>query len=82
LTQFACAFSALIHDIHHVGIPNVALIKEDEKIAEKYNNKSVAEQNSVDLAPWALLEGDNFNHIRQIRYSDEAELHVASDSWL
>ena len=56
LTQFACVFSALIHDVDHPGVPNTQLIKENAKVAGFYRNKSVAEQNSVDLA-WDLLQG-------------------------
>ena len=47
LTQFACAFSALIHDVDHSGVPNAQLIKENAEIAGYYNNRSVAEQNSL-----------------------------------
>jgi len=54
LTQFGILFSALIHDVDHYGISNNQLIKEGAPMAEKYKGKSVAEQNSVDLA-WDLL---------------------------
>ena len=54
LTQFGILFSALIHDMDHQGISNNQLIKEESPLAEKYKNKSIAEQNSVDLA-WDLL---------------------------
>ena len=47
LTQFACVFSALIHDVDHSGVPNAQLIKENDHLAQYYKNKSVAEQNSV-----------------------------------
>ena len=47
LTQFACVFSALIHDADHSGVPNIQLVKENTHIAKYYNGKSVAEQNSV-----------------------------------
>ena len=50
LTQFSCVLSALIHDADHAGVPNAALVKEGTQVAKQYNNKSVAEQNSVDLA--------------------------------
>jgi hypothetical protein len=46
LIQFACAFSALIHDVDHTGLPNAQLVKENAEIAKTCNNKSVAEQNS------------------------------------
>ena len=50
LTQFAIVLSAIIHDVSHPGVPNNTLIKEKAGLALAYNNKSVAEQNSVDLA--------------------------------
>ena len=50
LTQFACVFSALIHDVDHTGVPNTTLVSEQTGLASKYTNRSVAEQNSVDLA--------------------------------
>lgn len=50
LTQFACIFSALIHDVDHKGVPNTQLVKEDTVEAREYKGRSVAEQNSVDIA--------------------------------
>lgn len=46
LTQFACAFAALIHDVDHQGIGNPDLIQEAPLLATKYGCRSVAEQNS------------------------------------
>lgn len=54
LTRFAIVLSALIHDADHPGVSNLQLIKEDSPMAHAYKNKSVAEQNSVDLC-WNLL---------------------------
>lgn len=54
LAQFGIIFSALIHDVDHWGVSNAQLIKEGAPMADKYKGKSVAEQNSVDLA-WDLL---------------------------
>lgn len=45
LTQFACVFSALVHDVDHTGAPNNQLNKEGGMLAKRYSNKSVAEQN-------------------------------------
>jgi hypothetical protein len=59
LTQFACVFSALIHDVDHRGVPNTQLIKENLTLAAAYKNKSVAEQNSVDLS-WDILMDNSF----------------------
>ena len=43
LTQFACIFSAVIHDADHTGLPNAQLIKENTALARYYQGKSVAE---------------------------------------
>jgi hypothetical protein len=73
LTQFACVWSALIHDLDHPGVPNTQLIKEESQLASAYKNKSIAEQNSVDLA-WALLMDQKYESLRATIYSDDTEL--------
>jgi class 3 adenylate cyclase len=72
LTQFACIFSALIHDVDHVGVPNTQLIKENASIAALYKGKSVAEQNSVDLS-WDLLMDERYENLRRTIYDSDAE---------
>lgn len=57
-------FSALIHDVDHLGVPNTRLAEEKPDMAAKYNNKSIAENNSIDVA-WKLFlqpEFDAFRH--------------------
>ena len=73
ITQFACVFSALIHDVDHPGVPNAILVKEKTEVASKYRNKSVAEQNSVDLA-WTLMQEPRFRDLRQCIYKSQSEL--------
>jgi hypothetical protein len=73
ITQFAVAFSALIHDVDHPGVPNAQLVKEESNEAVRYKNKSVAEQNSVDLA-WELLMSPEYNDLRQCIFSTQEEL--------
>jgi len=63
LTRFACVFSALIHDIDHPGVPNPRFIQENERLARIYRKRSVAEQNSFDLA-WDLLMDESFTRLR------------------
>jgi class 3 adenylate cyclase len=63
LTQFACVFSALIHDAEHYGVPKTQMVKEDTKMSLKYKGRSVAEQNSVDVA-WSLFMDDKFSGLR------------------
>ena len=72
MTQFAVVLSALIHDADHPGVPNTQLIKENASIASVYNNKSIAEQNSVDLA-WDLLMDDSFGDLRRAIYVTEED---------
>mmetsp|Transcript_15183 Transcript_15183/g.37249 ORF Transcript_15183/g.37249 Transcript_15183/m.37249 type:complete len:1173 (+) Transcript_15183:65-3583(+) len=72
LTQFAVAFSATIHDVDHPGVPNVQLVKENTRNAQIYK-KSVAEQNSVDLA-WEMLMQDEYHELRACIYQTEEEL--------
>jgi hypothetical protein len=38
-----------ISSVDHTGVPNSQLVKEQAVIASVYKNKSVAEQNSVDI---------------------------------
>jgi 3'5'-cyclic nucleotide phosphodiesterase len=64
LTQFACIFSAIIHDVDHRGLSNQEMIVQDPVLAARYRNKSVAEQNSIDRA-WSILMKNEFTALRQ-----------------
>jgi class 3 adenylate cyclase len=74
LTQFACVFSALIHDVDHTGVPNTQLMKENPTLAAVYHHRSVAEQNSVDIA-WKLLMSDDYCDLRRVLYQTNEEFH-------
>lgn len=43
LTQFCIVFLALIHNIDHMGIPITQIALDRAILAQKYQNKSVAE---------------------------------------
>jgi class 3 adenylate cyclase len=73
LASFALVFSGLIHDVDHLGISNVQLAKEQPELAEYYRNKSVAEQNSLDIA-WDFLMTDRFTKMREYIFETQAEL--------
>lgn len=73
IIHFACALSALIHDVDHTGVPNATLIKENAKIASFYKNQSVAEQNSVDLA-WELLMEPRYDELRACLCTTHSEM--------
>jgi len=64
LTQFACVFSALIHDADHPGVPNSQLVKEEAELAQIYEGKSIAEQNSINLA-WDILLEEKYKDLRK-----------------
>jgi 3'5'-cyclic nucleotide phosphodiesterase len=68
LTHFSAVFASLIHDVDHRGIPNSQHIHEHSHLAAHYKNRSVAEQNSVDIA-WALLMEERFKTFRRTIYS-------------
>ena len=74
LTQFACVFSALIHDVDHTGVPNTTLVSEHVHIAEKYNSRSVAEQNSLDLAWGELMDKTKYNELHSVLFTNKNEL--------
>jgi 3'5'-cyclic nucleotide phosphodiesterase/Adenylate and Guanylate cyclase catalytic domain len=97
MTQVACIFSALIHDVDHpgtlviskhqisrhvdanaliffiissffnfdflAGVPNTQLVKENNIVAQRYKNQSVAEQNSIDIA-WNLFMQNEYVNFR------------------
>ena len=48
-------------------------MKENNPIAAFYMNRSVAEQNSVDLA-WSLLMTDSYKNLRAAIYSNQTEM--------
>eukprot|EP00980_Cylindrotheca_fusiformis_P014634 scaffold3974_cov140-Cylindrotheca_fusiformis.AAC.6 len=72
LAQFAVGFSAVIHDVDHPGVPNAQLVKEKTRNAKIYR-KSVAEQNSVELA-WDMLMSEEYSALRACIYQTESEL--------
>jgi class 3 adenylate cyclase len=71
LTQFAVVFSTIIHDANHPGVSNGQLIEEATGMAAAYDNKSIAEQNSVDLA-WDLLMEPSYKELQNCIFADAA----------
>jgi len=73
LTVLAILFSALVHDSDHRGVSNVQLGMEEPEMAIIYKNKSIAEQNSLDIA-WDLLMTEQFLVLRRALFTTETEL--------
>jgi hypothetical protein len=69
LVQLAVVFAALVHDVDHTGVPNVVRMEENPELATKYKGKSLAENNSIDLA-WNLLMEPDFENLRKIMFAD------------
>jgi hypothetical protein len=73
LATLAIIFSALIHDVDHRGIGNVQLGKEEPEIEECYRGKSLAEQNSLDLA-WEILMLHKYSELRECMFANEEDV--------
>lgn len=72
MNHFVLIFAAFIHDVDHLGVPNAVLVKERHEKAIKYQNISVAEQNSVDIA-FEILDKPDFSILRKAIFLDEQE---------
>lgn len=73
LAVFAIVFSALIHDVDHQGISNAQLIKEQPGMGDLYRNKSLAEQNSLDVA-WDIFMKSQFKPLCEYIFKTRAEM--------
>ncbi|CAB9516746.1 Receptor-type guanylate cyclase gcy [Seminavis robusta] len=74
LTRFACAFSALCHDVDHTGVSNAQLVIEGAPIADRYDCRSVAEQHSLVLS-WAVLMRPDYASLRSLLFSTADDFH-------
>lgn len=62
-----------LDDAEHTGLTNVELSKDNPELSKRYDGRTVAEQNSVDIA-WAYLMGDEFKDLRACIYTTPEEL--------
>ncbi|CAJ1968044.1 unnamed protein product [Cylindrotheca closterium] len=73
LVCFAIVLSALVHDVGHTGVPNGQVAEENPELADRYNNQSIAEQNSIDVA-WQCLMSKSLKHLQMCLFgSSESE---------
>ncbi|KAL3920422.1 MAG: hypothetical protein SGILL_003274, partial [Bacillariaceae sp.] len=72
LTHFACAFIGLIHDANHPGVSNGQLVKENESLGRRFGQRSVAEQNSLNLS-FQLLASHHFKRLRAVLFANDAD---------
>jgi hypothetical protein len=73
MVSFATAFATIIHDVGHPGVPNNVLVSEGSETAIRYQDRSISEQNSVDLAFDVLLK-EKFTALREAIYQTPEEL--------
>ena len=73
LTQLACAVTALIHDVDHVGVSNAQLMQEEDPLVAVYGGRSVLEQNSLALA-WEMFLDPKYDTLRKTICVDNREL--------
>lgn len=73
LAHFALAFSSLIHDLDHRGVPNFVLNKADPELNDQFDGKSPQEQNSFKKG-WEILMKDEFAELRSAIYHTQEEL--------
>jgi 3'5'-cyclic nucleotide phosphodiesterase/Adenylate and Guanylate cyclase catalytic domain len=73
VVQLGVVFAALVHDVDHLGMSNQQLIDENLPIAQMYNNKSIAEQNSIDLS-WRIFMEPRFMELRRCMFASTDDL--------
>ncbi|GKZ00770.1 hypothetical protein MPSEU_001028800 [Mayamaea pseudoterrestris] len=72
ISRFALVFAAFIHDVGHPGVTNAQLIAEDDPMARKFNDKSIVEQHSFEIA-WRVLMKPRYRVFREQIYCTNAE---------
>lgn len=73
LMHFVIHLAMLIHDVDHPGLPNDQLIKMKTPVSIIYKNRSVAEQNSLEVA-WKVLLDEDFAQLRACIYTNKSEM--------
>jgi hypothetical protein len=71
LERFALLFSALVHDVDHLGVSNTTLVSNSHPYALLYNDRNVAEMRSITLA-FELLEASSGNFYSKMSPQDKA----------
>ena len=62
-----------IYASDHPGVPNAQLVKEETRLARVYKNRSISEQNSLDMA-WDLLMDPSYQNLVRTICSTQEEL--------
>jgi hypothetical protein len=60
----------LVHDADHPGVSNAQLIEENLTLGRRFQKKSVAEQNSLNLC-FDLLSSEDYVNLRQLLFAND-----------
>ena len=63
MTKFSLVYATLIHDVDHQGIPNKQLVAECDELTLLYHDKSIAEQQSLEVGFSTLMKPE-FSELR------------------
>jgi len=72
LMQFSMIFAAIIHDVDHRGIPNRQLALDDDDLAMKFNDQSIAENNSLFIAFYELRK-QKYDNLRKVIFPERKD---------
>jgi len=70
LMHFSFIFSALIHDVQHLGVTNRTLMDEEHPLAILYNDQNMLEQQSLTISFKEFLKEDYVN-LRNILFAPD-----------
>jgi hypothetical protein len=72
--KLALLYAALIHDVEHLGVPNMTLVKKRHPFARLYNDQSVAENHSLALG-LELIERPGFDLLESFTEEEKLKFH-------
>mmetsp|Transcript_22356 Transcript_22356/g.30618 ORF Transcript_22356/g.30618 Transcript_22356/m.30618 type:complete len:252 (-) Transcript_22356:326-1081(-) len=73
LDKASLLYAALIHDVEHLGVPNVSLVKQSHELAKLYHDQSVAEMNSLAVG-LELLQNPHFDIFVNLSPAERSQL--------
>ena len=71
----ALLFAALIHDVGHTGVSNFQRAKDEQDMAESYQDSSIHEHHSLSLAFDELLK-DEYEELRQVMFTESSQFEM------
>ena len=81
MANLALVISALVHDVDHQGVGNQQLVNEKSDLSHRYHGKSVAENNSIDIA-LNLLKEVRFECLRECMFGSSDTDNPTEDAKL